>query len=68
MSVSEPYRDERQATRRNRPDWLVTLKRGGSVQVLRFADEASAWEFYNEQDESEDEPLSPPTRGIGSHA
>lgn len=56
MTVSQPYPDDRQASRRNRVDWLVTVRGASAVQTFRFADEEAAWTFYGEQqDETPDD-------------
>ena len=63
--MTEPYVDQRQVGRRNAPDWLVTVRRGDAIQTFRFASEADAWRFIEEQDEAPDDPAP---RGIGSRA
>ena len=62
MSISEPYPDERQETRRNTVDWLVTVRGNATIQTFRFGNEEAAWTFYNDhKDETPDE--EPGVRG-----
>ena len=65
--MTAPYIDARQAGRRNRPDWLVTLRTANGAQTFRFPDEAAAWKFLDEQDDESGDD-APPTHGIGSRA